>query len=406
VRRLTLLIAVALVAPAHAATVRVRVVPPAAAPSNPNPDPQDRTVDVVYTASDGERNRPLVRRTGSSSVIVSDPGVELEAGARCSAADPHRVHCRLVSSNPPPGVRLLLGDGADRVDPPGLPSVVYGGPGDDVIRVRLRATYASGGPGRDVLSGGDDDDYLAGGPDGDEVTGGNGEDTLEGGTARDVLRGGAGDDLLASSDHARDGLYGGPGRDLASYADGDGPVTAVLSSGAGDDDLVGIEDLFGSSGDDRLSGDAGPNQIVAMEGADDIRAEAGDDSVTAGPADEVGCGGGDDVEIAIPTGLLRPGCEAVSTLPAQPLAVDADAVTMQVPCEPRDVTLTTPPQPRRWFDSGPFGTLVASGTTQAGCKVVLRLTEAGRTLPRPLPVTLSTGWSFVLQPASSETSAP
>ena len=72
-----------------------------------------------------------------------------------------------------------------------LPSEIYGGEGDDVIK---------GGGGNDVMFGEGGDDKLKARDAHDIVVGGAGSDTLAGGDGRDLLFGGAGADKIAGQD--------------------------------------------------------------------------------------------------------------------------------------------------------------------------------------------------------------
>jgi Ca2+-binding RTX toxin-like protein len=77
-----------------------------------------------------------------------------------------------------------------------------------------------------------------------------------------------------------DQVHGGTGRDVANYTWSPTGIAANLTTGLvtgwGDDTLSGIEDLWGSQGDDVLIGDAGGNEIWGtQEGARDD----GDDTI-------------------------------------------------------------------------------------------------------------------------------
>jgi Ca2+-binding RTX toxin-like protein len=109
----------------------------------------------------------------------------------------------------------------------------------------------------------------------DHLSGFNGDDQLVGGGGNDHLHGGGGDDELR----------GGDGNDTASFADySNGPVVADLAAGTADsvwggghDLLFGIENLLGSTYDDRLLGNAGANRLEGEEGADELVGREGAD---------------------------------------------------------------------------------------------------------------------------------
>ncbi|MEL6477110.1 MAG: hypothetical protein AAFR17_07260 [Pseudomonadota bacterium] len=194
------------------------------------------------------------------------------------------------------GDTLDGGSGADQL---------FGGDGVDSLSGSLNADSLFGGAGADRLSGGAAGDFLDGGSENDNLDGGAGPDTLiggagldslfgrgghdrlEGGTEADRLFGGAGNDRLIGGAGA-DSLTGGTGRDRADYADASAAVTVDLSgveAQTGDaegDTFNGIEDLGGSAFNDRLTGDAGANQLFGEGGNDLLLGGAGADTLFGG----------------------------------------------------------------------------------------------------------------------------
>jgi Ca2+-binding RTX toxin-like protein len=182
---------------------------------------------------------------------------------------------------------------------------VTGGAGNDTIIGSAAANILSGGPGDDVLNGGGGDDALHGGPGADTLRGEAGGDRLDGGSERDVAYGGEGADLL-NGGAGDDTLDGGNGIDTATYASAAAAVTVSLAiaaaqatGGAGSDTLASIENLVGSSFDDRLAGNDGSNVIRGGGGKDLILGGGGNDFIFGGDGvDVVTLGAGDDVFIA------------------------------------------------------------------------------------------------------------
>ena len=141
-----------------------------------------------------------------------------------------------------------------------------------------------------LTSGNDLDNLLTGGLLGDALFGFGGNDGLNGNDGDDRLDGGAGDDHLD----------GGSGSDTAAYDTAAAGVTVNLglgsaSGGAGNDTLVGIENVIGSSFADVLTGNATNNVLDAGAGADSLTGGAGNDVLTGGAgADRIDGGAGSD----------------------------------------------------------------------------------------------------------------
>ena len=143
--------------------------------------------------------------------------------------------------------------------------------------------------GDDRLEGGAGDDSLFGGKHHDTLEGGAGEDTLYGGRGNDILEGGAGADIM-------DGGGGIDTISYASYEDNDDPTAGIDANLAknsfsrgdakGDSIAAGalgsVENLIGSRGNDRLSGDAGVNTLTGGLGDDYFYGNAGDDILEGG----------------------------------------------------------------------------------------------------------------------------
>lgn len=129
--------------------------------------------------------------------------------------------------------------------------------------------------GNDTVDAGDGDDTVYGGNGNDTLKGGNGADQLFGGADNDRLNGGAGNDMLD----------GGTGIDWADFDGGSSvnvDLTAGTAFGQGNDTLIGIENILGSSFGDRLKGNAANNQILGGAGNDGIYATMGLDTYDGG----------------------------------------------------------------------------------------------------------------------------
>ncbi|TKA96143.1 hypothetical protein FAZ78_13075 [Cereibacter changlensis] len=148
--------------------------------------------------------------------------------------------------------------------------VLVGTEGADTLNGDAGDDELLGEAGDDLLNGKAGDDVLSGATGDDVLRGGAGDDELSGGDGDDVLHGGAGDDVLD----------GGDGVDTADFSDDATGVVIDLTEGiaigaaSGEDELSGIENATGGSGDDVLAGDAGSNLLTGGAGHDTVRIEA------------------------------------------------------------------------------------------------------------------------------------
>ena len=180
--------------------------------------------------------------------------------------------------------------GNDRIFGGGGNDIILGGPGDDLI---------VGDGGADRLEGNDGDDEILGRTGNDTLIGGDGDDVLTDEDGADTSLGGPGNDIFGAG-AGTDTYNGGGGTDEIRYLDRPA-VKASLDGVANDgvpgenDTLIGIENLWGSSHNDVLVGDDGPNKITGNGGNDKIQGLGGNDKVLAGGGeDRVDGGDGDD----------------------------------------------------------------------------------------------------------------
>jgi hemolysin type calcium-binding protein len=114
-------------------------------------------------------------------------------------------------------------------------------------------------------------------------------DTLVGTPGPDVLCGHGGDDVLQGLD-GDDVLDGGDGADTASFDASACCIRADLAAGtatgAGTDQLMAIESVTGSAGDDVLRGDAGANALSGLGGVDLLYGGDGDDVLLGGDGED------------------------------------------------------------------------------------------------------------------------
>ncbi|OWJ68143.1 calcium-binding protein [Inquilinus limosus] len=222
-------------------------------------------------------------------------------------------------------VSLVAGAGADRMIGSDGNDTIDGLAGDDILLGGFGNDVLTGGAGADQLLGGagtDTADYAAsaagvtvdlftgsgtgGDAQGDtlqdieNVNGSAFADHLYGNGNANVLNGGAGDDTLRGGDGG-DTLNGGAGSDFANYQGSEQGVVINLLAGtasggfAQGDTLISIENLYGSSHDDQLTGDNGRNIFGGELGNDTLVGNGGDDSLSGeGGDDNLSGGDGND----------------------------------------------------------------------------------------------------------------
>jgi Ca2+-binding RTX toxin-like protein len=174
----------------------------------------------------------------------------------------------------------------------------YGGRGNDALFGEGGNDALYGERGSDDLDGGAGEDRLFGATGNDEQNGGPGDhDQLFGGPGDDSLDGGEGDFDVLTGGPGNDSIDGGPGaHDIASYAGTGGAAAINLEAGtvtgAESEQLTGIEDAIGGSGDDTLIGStSSPNRLDGGPGDDHLVAAGPGDEAFGGPGGDT-CGGG------------------------------------------------------------------------------------------------------------------
>ena len=208
-------------------------------------EPSNVTIDHVAGVLRLDENASRMTLAPGSTCTLSSDGYRVE----CPDAGIERIEVQLG---------LLGSDVRIRAD---LPSLVRGGPGDDLI---------VGGPAEDALDGGPGQDILAGGP------------------GTDVLR-------------------GGPGEDLVTYDDQIGADGSLLPRRSGVRVQVGRLD-FSGTGDERDTIADDVEQLQGGAGADRFL-------LRDGQATAIACGGGRDTVEADPRDVLDIDCERATVAP-------------------------------------------------------------------------------------------
>jgi hypothetical protein len=207
---------------------------------------------LQFNAAPGEANDVVVTVTGARTLTVHDAGAPLTVGRQCTASGANDATCDL-GDGPYADFAITLGDGADRLR---------------VVGALQAETAVDAGPGDDDVATGDERDTLLGDA---------GSDRLSSGDGDDILRGSGGT-------VEPDALDGGPGSDLADYSQYTQPLTIDLAStaatqgAAGEGDTIAnMENLWGGSGGDTLTGDDGDGSLRGGAGADVLDGRGGQD---------------------------------------------------------------------------------------------------------------------------------
>ncbi|MFI3181264.1 MAG: Ig-like domain-containing protein [Methylococcales bacterium] len=212
-----------------------------------------------------------------------------------------------------------------------------GGAGSDSISGGAGSDTLEGGAGSDTLNGGDGVDMVsyrnasgsvtvnlssdsvpsALGADGndilisiegiegsnfsDTITGSSGNDFLSGGGGSDSISGGAGSDTIDGG-AGSDTINGGEGVDIVSYQNVSSSVTVDLQAGTvsstdGNDTLIGIDGIKGSSFNDSIVGTTGNDSVWGNQGNDTLNGGTGNDSIEGGEGSDsiIGDTGNDSI---------------------------------------------------------------------------------------------------------------
>lgn len=164
---------------------------------------------------------------------------------------------------------------------------VHGGWGNDDLHVYgYHAT----------LYGGDGNDWLASSAGNDRLFGGSGNDTLLARGGNDVVSGGSGNDWIAGdagsydvNGGGRDVIDGGSGFDTLDYSAAFGmtfDVSKGTATGRTTDTFKGIEQIYGTWGDDIYKGSSRNDVFFGGKGDDTIRGLGGADTLTGGAGND------------------------------------------------------------------------------------------------------------------------
>jgi Ca2+-binding RTX toxin-like protein len=214
----------------------------------------------------GTAGNDVLNGTPANDVINGGAGDDaLSGGGGNNALDGGSGNNTASYSRAPGGVSVNLTNG----------TAANGYGGTDTLRNIQNVT---GSAFSDVLIGDSESNWLFGGS--------GGSDVIDGAGGSDVLIGGAGGSTLFYA-RGNDAIYGDGAGNMAAYFWRSTGVTVTLP-GSGTttdslgDTLSGIQDIYGSQGNDTLIGDAGNNVIYGAGGNDLIDGGGGNDTFVGG----------------------------------------------------------------------------------------------------------------------------
>lgn len=231
-------------------------------------------VSMLLTAERGETNQVRVGVRGPvetpDAITITDTTAPQTAGKGCRGGGPagSTVTCPLPTRNGfrAFNIRLYTGDGADVIDSTALPGYVL--QGISVVRVRAGAG----------------DDRITTGDSFDTIDPGKGDDALDAGSGEDEIH-------VAATRDGADTIDGGDGTDSVNYAARERSIAIDLTGGADDgapgerDELIGLEEVVGGSGEDLIVGGPGPDDLQGGAGRDEIRGGPGSDELSGSSPD-------------------------------------------------------------------------------------------------------------------------
>ena len=144
------------------------------------------------------------------------------------------------------------------------------------------------------------ENVIMGGGSADSIRGSIAANSISGGIGNDTLFGLDGNDTLAGNS-GTDSFNGGNGVDVVDYRDQTGNWNINLTTdkavyGSTTETLTSIEGIFGSLGNDTITGDTTANQLLGHDGSDSILGDAGNDTLMGGLGrDTINGGAGNDV---------------------------------------------------------------------------------------------------------------
>ena len=295
---------------------------------------------LTYTGDAAEDDLQF-RREANNDITISTPGLTTitEDSADCTLSS-NVVTCAGLGTN----LARIVANGLDGADDLqfsdlgiNIVAEANGGNGNDSINIVDQANafilIARGGSGRDFLQGGNLGDTLDGGPDTDYLRGLPGPD--------DIIGGDGFDEVHYDNEFGRTGRV----RVTLDNVSNDGNDANNEKDNVHSD----VEDIYGTEGNDELSGSDASNVIYGFDGDDqitglggfdtlfgdgDFSSGAGNDTIFArdGLGERINCGGGSGDKV-VSDDIDNPSeCETNDSSPDAVLDRDADGVNKPGDC--------------------------------------------------------------------------
>jgi Ca2+-binding RTX toxin-like protein len=240
----------------------------------------DPVTGILTVTGDEKNNVIVMSRDGAGTILVNGGAVQI-AGGPAAVTTTSLIEMFGLGKNdqlsideangPLPAVRMLGGDGNDRLS---------GGPGGDQLLGEAGNDNLLGRGGDDVLSGGDDDDRLSGGPGGDRLLGEAGNDTIawSRGDDGDLIEGGDGKDTIAATGGGDDEIFVATGDGVRMRLEQTTPSPMTLDIGTAESLVVNT-----GGGNDTFAAGPGLAPLINVsvdggDGADAIMVSSSDDA--------------------------------------------------------------------------------------------------------------------------------
>ncbi len=236
----------------------------------------------------GQTSQHLTVTQGAISMTLSGEAFTYDGSGEPTGGALHAIDVRTFGTQAYSfaGLSIDLLAFATAPDSAAIRQMLYDGlSGDDRLTGSPFADLLGGFAGKDRISGGDGDDYLEGDSGKDKLKGGAGNDVLSGGPGKDLLNGGGGDDTATFSDKSGT---------LVLTLNGSHRVQVTIA-GVGEDTIKNVENIFGSRGKNKITGDSHDNSFFGDNHRDIFDGAGGDDSLTGkGGSDKLAGGAGMD----------------------------------------------------------------------------------------------------------------